>query len=136
MSGELVNKLRKVAGRRRGPDDDLLVTPPDAFHTRISRLPSTINPPNDRACTLDSSITSRSVSLRRCSRRLAVSWRNGQYQLDSFVLDARSKLQLVCRCHDRSFVSYNADLSRFFLLELIVSLILQVLVMMAAMDRC
>ncbi|KAF3388328.1 hypothetical protein F1880_003966 [Penicillium rolfsii] len=37
--GELADKLGKVVGRRLGPDDDLLVTPPDTLHSRISRLP-------------------------------------------------------------------------------------------------
>jgi hypothetical protein len=44
VRGELVDKLGKVVGRRRGPDDDLLVTPPDTFRTRISRLPPNQKP--------------------------------------------------------------------------------------------
>jgi hypothetical protein len=95
VRGELVDKLGKVAGWRRGPDDGLLVTPPD---TRISRLPSNKKSlPNDIARTLDSSIASRSASLRQCSCLLAISQRNGQYQLDGLLPDAQSKLQLVRR---------------------------------------
>lgn len=45
VRGKLVDKLGKVVGRRRGPDDDLLVTPPDTFHSRISRLPPNQKPP-------------------------------------------------------------------------------------------
>lgn len=71
-------------------DDDLLVTPPTTNRTRISRLPSTTvpHPPDDRVCTLGSSIASHLVSLRQCSRHLAVSQRNGQHQLDGFLFDA------------------------------------------------